>query len=184
MHRSTYAKDTGDANLGRENIAHMVIDEREEVMASGDVFKRKLRATSKVARHDKGTTLHGATIGRGMALLRNVWIGSVLPWSALFSTWRPKSTHLLGHIRSPTDLAMMSATDTGARQKTNPFPNEEHFGNVNLEIRKLEAQLAQAREVNQKKEILGDIREWTKCEEILWWQWAQSNYLKYGDSNT
>ncbi|KAJ8427023.1 LOW QUALITY PROTEIN: hypothetical protein Cgig2_001046 [Carnegiea gigantea] len=33
-------------------------------------------------------------------------------------------------------------------------------------------------------EILGQIRELRRREEILWWQQAHSDYLKYGDANT
>jgi len=46
-------EDFGDGKSGRENIAHMLIDEREEVPPLGDVFKRKLRVTGKAAGHDK-----------------------------------------------------------------------------------------------------------------------------------
>ena len=62
--------------------------------------------------------------------------------------------------------------------------NDEHFGNVGWEIRRLEAQLPRERELGKRKDILGKIREWRKREEILWWQRARSDYLKYGDSNT
>ena len=62
--------------------------------------------------------------------------------------------------------------------------NNEHFGNVGTEIRKLETQLAHEREIHKRKDILNSIREWRKREEILWWQRARSDYLKYGDSYT
>ena len=33
------------------------------------------------------------------------------------------------------------------------------------------------------RQILGLIHEWRKKEEILWWQRARLDYLKYGDAN-
>ncbi|KAJ8430789.1 hypothetical protein Cgig2_003231 [Carnegiea gigantea] len=51
------------------------------------------------------------------------------------------------------------------------------------QIRKLEQQLGWQRDVISHRETLGQIREWRKREEILWWQQARTDNLKYGDAN-
>ena len=58
------------------------------------------------------------------------------------------------------------------------------FGQVGTEIHKLEVQLQCQRDAVSRREILGQIREWRRREEILWWQRARSDYLKYRDANT
>jgi len=105
----------------------------------------------------------------------NIWVADPGINDIISSAWRAASGP---HLAS--NLLMKIKKCSSELQRW----NVEHFGNVNLGVCELEAQLAQAREINQRKEILGNIREWRKHEEILWWQWARSNHLKYGDSNT
>ncbi|KAJ8428090.1 hypothetical protein Cgig2_024802 [Carnegiea gigantea] len=49
--------------------------------------------------------------------------------------------------------------------------NRKAFGLVGTEIHKLEAKLQCQRDAVSRREILGQIREWRRREEILWWQW-------------
>ncbi|KAJ8445113.1 hypothetical protein Cgig2_029485 [Carnegiea gigantea] len=58
------------------------------------------------------------------------------------------------------------------------------FGNVRVEIKKLEAQLKGTVDARSRKNILTSIGEWRKREEVLWWQRARIDFLKYGNSNT
>ena len=62
--------------------------------------------------------------------------------------------------------------------------NRKVFGHVGTEIHKLDVQLQGQRDAVSRRETLGQIREWRRREEILWWQRARSNYLKFGDANT
>ncbi|KAJ8425866.1 hypothetical protein Cgig2_028211 [Carnegiea gigantea] len=61
--------------------------------------------------------------------------------------------------------------------------NTATFGNVRLEIKKFELQLKSKIDAANRRSILTSISEWRKKEEVLWWQRARSNYLKYEDSN-
>jgi len=58
------------------------------------------------------------------------------------------------------------------------------FGHVGFEILKLETTLKNTREASIRREKLSKLREWRQKEEILWWQRARSNFLKFGDANT
>ncbi|KAJ8430220.1 hypothetical protein Cgig2_009398 [Carnegiea gigantea] len=62
--------------------------------------------------------------------------------------------------------------------------NNETFGLLSTNIHKLEWQLCCTTDVINRRRILGEIQEWQKKEEILWWQRALSDYLKYDDVNT
>ncbi|KAJ8443087.1 hypothetical protein Cgig2_030855 [Carnegiea gigantea] len=62
--------------------------------------------------------------------------------------------------------------------------NRETIGQVGAEVRKVEQKLRHQFNALSRRETLGQIREWRKREEILWWQWTHSDYLKYGDANT
>ncbi|KAJ8451710.1 LOW QUALITY PROTEIN: hypothetical protein Cgig2_018344 [Carnegiea gigantea] len=62
--------------------------------------------------------------------------------------------------------------------------NQSTFGHVGQKIRDLEQQLRTQRDAIIRHQMLGLIRDWRKKEEILWWQRACSDYLKFGDSNT
>ena len=61
--------------------------------------------------------------------------------------------------------------------------NQTTFGTVGQEIKTLEHQLLSQTDVISQRSTLSLIRNWCKKEEILWWQRARSNYLKFGDSN-
>ncbi|KAJ8431505.1 LOW QUALITY PROTEIN: hypothetical protein Cgig2_003254 [Carnegiea gigantea] len=62
--------------------------------------------------------------------------------------------------------------------------NAHTFGYVGNEIRKLEHQLRNHSDTIIGRQILGQIHNGTKKEEIPWWQRAHSDYLKYGDATT
>ncbi|KAJ8445873.1 LOW QUALITY PROTEIN: hypothetical protein Cgig2_000185 [Carnegiea gigantea] len=62
--------------------------------------------------------------------------------------------------------------------------NYKTFGHVGTKIWKLEAQLHSQHDAPSRRRILGQIKEWRKKEEILWWQQARSDYLTYEDANT
>ena len=62
--------------------------------------------------------------------------------------------------------------------------NQTTFGVVGQQIRKLEHQLRTQTDALSWRNTLSLIRDCRKKEEILWWQQARSNYLKFGDSNT
>ena len=62
--------------------------------------------------------------------------------------------------------------------------NKEFFGNVSVEIAKLKKILKSLKDAPSRRTILQQIRELRNKEEILWWQRARSDYLKYGDANT
>jgi len=62
--------------------------------------------------------------------------------------------------------------------------NKTSFGNVGLEILKLEAFLRSTRDVEARREAFRKLREWRQKEEILWWQRARVDFLKFGDANT
>ncbi|KAJ8423722.1 hypothetical protein Cgig2_010287 [Carnegiea gigantea] len=62
--------------------------------------------------------------------------------------------------------------------------NKTTFGHVQCRINEMELQLKSQRDAISQRNTLELIRDWHKKEEILWWQRACSDYLKYGDSNT
>lgn len=62
--------------------------------------------------------------------------------------------------------------------------NQVTFGNVGQRIKVLEQHLWCQQNAISRCTTLGLIREWQKKEEILWWQWARYDYLKFVDSNT
>ena len=62
--------------------------------------------------------------------------------------------------------------------------NHNSFRHVGLEIKRLEDLLRTQRDALSRRQILGQIREQRKKEEILWGQRARSDYLKYRDANT
>ncbi|KAJ8439381.1 hypothetical protein Cgig2_021795 [Carnegiea gigantea] len=62
--------------------------------------------------------------------------------------------------------------------------NRDSFGHVGSEIHKLESQLKNDKDAISRRHMLGLIREWRKREQILWWQRARSDYLKYRDAST
>ncbi|KAJ8447618.1 hypothetical protein Cgig2_031672 [Carnegiea gigantea] len=61
--------------------------------------------------------------------------------------------------------------------------NKDFFGHVTTKISKLEKQFASQRDAPSRRALLQQIRDWRTKEEILWWQRARSDCLKYGDSN-
>jgi len=62
--------------------------------------------------------------------------------------------------------------------------NRNSFGHVGREISKLEDSQKYLTDVMNKHEVLNKIKEWRCKEEIMWWQRARIDFLKYGDSNT
>ncbi|KAJ8429143.1 hypothetical protein Cgig2_010009 [Carnegiea gigantea] len=48
--------------------------------------------------------------------------------------------------------------------------NREEFGNVGVEIKKLEEVLKGQRDACSRRDTLVKIREWRRKEEMLWWQ--------------
>jgi len=62
--------------------------------------------------------------------------------------------------------------------------NKAHFGHVGRKIHKLEQQLRETHDIFHRRDLLSNIRDWRRKEEILWWQRAKSDYLCYGDANT
>lgn len=62
--------------------------------------------------------------------------------------------------------------------------NQEIFGHVGREITQLEQNLKTHPDALSCKQLLQQIWECRKKEEIMWWQRARSGYLQYGDSNT
>jgi len=62
--------------------------------------------------------------------------------------------------------------------------NKTTFGHVQCRINELELQLKSQCDAISQRNTLELIRNWHKKEEILWWQHACSDYLKYGDSST
>jgi len=62
--------------------------------------------------------------------------------------------------------------------------NKAHFGHVGREIHKLEQQLRETHDIFHRRDLLSDIRDWRHKEEILWWQRAKSDCLRYEDANT
>jgi len=59
--------------------------------------------------------------------------------------------------------------------------NKTVFGHVGSEISKIEATLRHTGDAGTRHEAL---REWRQKEELLWWQRARVDFLKYGDANT
>ena len=51
--------------------------------------------------------------------------------------------------------------------------NRELYGNVTMEISTLEQQLKSQIDAPSRRVLLQQIREWTKKEKILWWQFLQ-----------
>ncbi|KAJ8432811.1 hypothetical protein Cgig2_026141 [Carnegiea gigantea] len=62
--------------------------------------------------------------------------------------------------------------------------NKEEFGNVDVEIKKLEELLKGQRDACSLRDTVAKIQEWRRKEEMLWWQRARLDYLNFGDSNT
>ncbi|KAJ8423471.1 hypothetical protein Cgig2_013514 [Carnegiea gigantea] len=62
--------------------------------------------------------------------------------------------------------------------------NKNTFGHVGKEFKKLEKLLLTQRDAITRRHTLSQIRDLRKGEEILWWQRARSDYLKYGDAKT
>ncbi|KAJ8422909.1 hypothetical protein Cgig2_005750 [Carnegiea gigantea] len=59
--------------------------------------------------------------------------------------------------------------------------NKNSFGHVGREISKLEDSLKYLTDPLSKREVLE--KEWRHKEEIMWWQRARTDFLKYRDSN-
>ena len=62
--------------------------------------------------------------------------------------------------------------------------NKNTFGHVGSEILKLEMTLKNTKEASIRRETLSKLQEWRQKEEILWWQQARVDFLKFGDANT
>ncbi|KAJ8443329.1 LOW QUALITY PROTEIN: hypothetical protein Cgig2_015810 [Carnegiea gigantea] len=62
--------------------------------------------------------------------------------------------------------------------------NKNSFGHVGREISKLEDSLKYLTDAKSRHEVLNKIKEWRHKEEIMWWQGARTNFLKFEDSNT
>jgi len=62
--------------------------------------------------------------------------------------------------------------------------NKEVFDNVTTKFRDLEASLKGLKDGNRRRQMQGEIRSWQHKEEIMWWQCARSNFLKYDDAIT
>ncbi|KAJ8433162.1 hypothetical protein Cgig2_007126 [Carnegiea gigantea] len=71
----------------------------------------------------------------------------------------------------------------GCSAKLNDW-NKTTFGHIGIEIRKSEVMLKSQGDAISRKQLLGQIRELRKKDEVLWWQRTRSNYLKYGYVNT
>ena len=77
---------------------------------------------------------------------------------------------------------LLSQLDSYSRELTKW--NRDSFGHVGSEIHKLKSLLKNDKDAISRHHMLGLIREWRKKEEILWWQRARSDYLKYRDAST
>jgi len=51
-------------------------------------------------------------------------------------------------------------------------------------LRQVEGELRIQRDASKRLEILANIREWRRHEEVMWWQQSRVDYLNYGKSNT
>ncbi|KAJ8441718.1 hypothetical protein Cgig2_019105 [Carnegiea gigantea] len=178
---------------GRDQSAIMLIDERTDVIPFREVFKRKLGNWSllfpeaQVQHLDLDISDHLPILLRCHLRSRdrnhrgkrfqfeNMWATNPGIQDVIADAWKSTS----GPDSVDSLLLKIDKCVSSLMQW-----NDEHFGNVRREIRRLEGQLPREYELGKRKDILGKIREWWKREEILWWQRAKSDYLKYGDSNT
>lgn len=55
--------------------------------------------------------------------------------------------------------------------------NKQEFGQQK-ELRKCKEELKGATSPGRRKELLANMRDWRKKEEILWWQQSRVDYLK------
>ncbi|KAJ8426111.1 hypothetical protein Cgig2_031778 [Carnegiea gigantea] len=62
--------------------------------------------------------------------------------------------------------------------------NEDVFGNVTTNIKALERQVREEKNIEKRWDLLNDISVWCRKEEIMWAQRAKANFLNYGNSNS
>lgn len=58
------------------------------------------------------------------------------------------------------------------------------FGNISHQIRVKERELKETNDFVRRKEMLKQVRELRRKEEILWWQRSKVHFLEFGDKNT
>ncbi|KAJ8439513.1 hypothetical protein Cgig2_007030 [Carnegiea gigantea] len=120
-------------------------------------------------------TVNGKGRRRQRFLFDNMWASDPSCTDVINTAWASTSSNnVVENLLFRIDIC---AEELGKWKK-------EEFGHVGTEIRKLEQQPRGQHDAISRGEILRQIREWRKREEIMWWQRARSDYLSYGDANT
>ncbi|KAJ8439273.1 hypothetical protein Cgig2_030208 [Carnegiea gigantea] len=62
--------------------------------------------------------------------------------------------------------------------------NVEEFANVQKHIGIFQHQIKQVSDAKKRAEVLRKIQYWRHKKEILWWEWSQIDFLKFGYQNS